>query len=208
MVNHTMIMLAVVLGFVLAPVVSTAQFAAGRSSSRLVGGVGPQAPGEIETTYDEVKDKTTVKLARMKIWSGQGKYVSLYMTPSFSFPGRRLVTTPAIIDFELHTVVRNRLRTDLYVIFLIDGEKIFLSSSRWAIKRPVPGRVWMGEGLVFRMPYETFVKITKATTFEIKFDATSFSVGDKEKQALRDFLIYTKPYPQITRITQIQNSKR
>lgn len=207
MVNHTLIMLAVALGLVLAPEVSTVQFARGRSSSRLVSGVGPQEPGKVETTYDEVKDKTTIKLVRMKIWSGQGKYVSLHMSPSFSFAGRRLVTTPAIIDFELQTVVRGRLSTDLYVIFLIDGEKIFLSSNRWAIKRPVPGRVWMGEGLVFRMPYETFVKITRATTFEIKFDATTFSLGDKEKQALRDFLNYTKPYPQITRIPQIHSQR-
>jgi hypothetical protein len=76
---------------------------------------------------------------------------------------------------------------------MIDGEKVFLSSSRWAIKRPVPGRVWMGERLVFRMPYDTFVKITKANTFEIKFDAVTFSVGETQKQALRDFLTYMKP---------------
>jgi len=114
------------------------------------------------------------------------------MSPSFSFPGRQVVT-PSIIDFELQTVVRGRLRTDLYVVFMIDGEKVFLSSSRWAIKRPVPGRVWVGERLVFRMPYETFVKIMKANSFEIKFDAVTFSVGETQKQALRDFLTYMKP---------------
>jgi hypothetical protein len=76
---------------------------------------------------------------------------------------------------------------------MIDGEKVFLSSSRWAIKRPVPGRVWMGERLVFRMPYETFVRITKANSFEIKFDAVTFSLGETQKQALRDFLTYMKP---------------
>jgi hypothetical protein len=171
-----------------------------------VAGVAAQASGKIETTYDEAKDRTTVKLARVRISSGQDKYVSLHMSPSFSFTGRRLLATPAIIDFELQTVVRGRLRTDLYVVFMIAGEKVFLSSSRWAVRRPIPGRVWMGERLVFRMPYETFVKITKATTFEIKFDATTFSVGDQEKQALRDFLIHTSP--QITQITRIQNSKQ
>jgi hypothetical protein len=173
-------------------------------SGQTVAGIATQDSGKIETTYDAVKDKTTVKLARVKISSGQDKYVSLHMSPSFSFAGRRLLATPAIIDFELQTVVRGRLRTDLYVVFMIDGEKVFLSSSRWAVKRPIPGRVWLGERLVFRMPYETFVKITKATTFELKFDATTFSVGDQERQALRDFLIHTKPYPQITRIRKEQ----
>ena len=54
----------------------------------------------------------------------------------------------------------------------------------------------MGERLVFRMPYETLVKITKAKTFEIKFDAVTFLVGETQKQALRDFLSYMKPASQ------------
>lgn len=154
--------------------------------------VQPQDSTKTETTYDAEKDRTIIKLAPLQISGENGKYHSLQMAPSFSFPGRQVVT-PSIIDFELQTVVRGRLRTDLYVVFMIDGEKVFLSSSRWAIKRPVPGRVWTGERLVFRMPYETFVKITKANSFEIKFDAVTFSVGETQQQALRDFLTYMKP---------------
>ena len=154
--------------------------------------VEPQDSAKTETTYDAEKDKTIIKLAPLQISGENGKYHSLRMSPSFSFPGRQVVT-PSIIDFELQTVVSGRLRSDLYVVFMIDGEKVFLSSSRWAIKRPVPGRVWMGERLVFRMPYETFVKITKAKSFEIRFDAVTFSVGETQKQALRDFLTHMTP---------------
>jgi hypothetical protein len=155
--------------------------------------VGIQAEtAKIETVYDAAKDKTTIRLAPFRLASDQDRYISLHMSPSFSFSGRQ-VLTPSIIDFELQTVVKGRLRTDLYVVFIIDGEKVFLSSNRWAVKRPVPGRVWVGERLVFRMPYETFVRITKATTFEIKFDAVKFSMGEPQRQALRDFLTYMKP---------------
>jgi hypothetical protein len=70
---------------------------------------------------------------------------------------------------------------------------VFLSSNRWAIKRPVPGQVWVGERLVFRMPYQTFVKITNAKEFEIKFDRVKFSVDEKQREALREFLSYMKP---------------
>jgi hypothetical protein len=146
---------------------------------------------KIETVYDAAKDKTTIRLAPVQIASGLDRYVSLHMSPSFSFPGRQVVT-PSIIDFELQTVMKGRLQTDLYVVFIIDGETVFLSSDRRAVKRPVPGRVWVGEHLVFRMPYETFVKVTKATTFEIKFDAVKFSVGESQRQALRDFLTSMK----------------
>lgn len=184
MLSQTTLLLAVVL--------SVAQLNAVRSMNQAVANVSPQDAAKVETTYDAEKDKTIIRLAPMEISREQGKYVSLKMSPSFSFSGRQLVT-PAIIDFELQTVVRGRLRTDLYVVFMINGEKVFLSSSRWAIKRPVPGRVWVGERLVFRMPYETFVKITKASSFEIKFDAVTFPVGETQKQALRDFLTYMKP---------------
>ena len=176
----------------LAVVLSVAQLNAVRSMNQDVTNVSPQDAAKVETTYDAEKDKTIIRLAPMEISREQGKYVSLRMSPSFSSPGRQVVT-PSIIDFELQTVVRGRLRTDLYVVFMIDGEKVFLSSSRWAIKRPVPGRVWMGERLVFRMPYETFVKITKANSFEIKFDAVTFPVGEKQQHALRELLTYMKP---------------
>jgi len=147
---------------------------------------------KIETTYDAERDKTTIRLAPVQISAAHDKYISLHMSPAFSFPGHR-VARPTIMDFELQTVVKGRLSTDLYVVFIVDGARVFLSSNRWGIKRPVPGRVWMGERLVFRMPYETFVKITKAQTFEIKFDAVRFIVGETQRQALREFLTYMKP---------------
>ncbi|HEV7473346.1 MAG TPA: hypothetical protein VGN90_04800 [Pyrinomonadaceae bacterium] len=149
-------------------------------------------PAKIETAYDSAKDRTTVRLAPVLISGEQGKYRSLQMSPYFSFPGHEPVK-PAIVDFELQTVIKGRLRTDLYVLFIIDGEKVFLSSSRWAVKRPVPGRVWVGERLVFRMPYETFVRITQAKTLAISFDGISFAVGETQQQALRKLLTCMKP---------------
>ena len=120
MTSHTLIALTLLL-----PITHlTGRFSEDRWSDQAVTVITTQEIGKIETTYDEVKDKTTVKLARVRISSGQDKYVSLHMSPSFSFTGRRLLATPAIIDFELQTVVRGRLRTDLYVVFMIDGERV------------------------------------------------------------------------------------
>ena len=53
--------------------------------------------------------------------------------------------------------------------------------------RPVPGRRWIGEQLIFNMPYEMFVKITKAKKFEISFDGVKFEVGEPQMQTLREF---------------------
>jgi hypothetical protein len=143
---------------------------------------------KIETTYDSIKDRTTIRLAPVQISGEKDKYHSLHMAPSFSFPGRR-PERPSKIDFELQTIVKARLLdSDLYVVFIIDGETIFLSSSnRRAILRPVPGRRWIGEQLIFNMPYEMLLKITKAKKFEIKFDGVKFEVGEPQMQTLRDF---------------------
>ena len=176
---------------ILALVLLPAQLIAGKLLSQTVVAAA-QESAKIETSYDAEKDKTTVKLAPMQVSGEQGNYRSLHMSPSFSYPGVQTVT-PEIVDFELQTVVKGRLRTALYVVFIIDGEKVFLSSNRWAVKRPVPGRVWVGERLVFRMPYETFVKITNAKTLSIKFDAITFAVGETQLQALRDLSAYMKP---------------
>ncbi len=148
-----------------------------------------QTPAEtprFETTYDKVKNRTTVRMMPVKLSGEKDKYYSLHISPSFSYPGQT-PASPSVIDFELQTVVKGRLRTDLYVVFVIDGETVFLSSNRWAVKRPIPGRVWMGERLVFRMPYETLLKIAGAKKLEIKMDAVRFEVNETELQAVRDF---------------------
>ena len=152
----------------------------------------PHVNLKIETSYDAGKDKTTIRLAPVQISADKGKYHSLHMAPAFSYSGKEL-QRPEIIDFELRTVVRGRLDTDLYVVFVIDGEKVFLSSNRAAIKRPVSGRVWFGERLVFRMPYETFVKITQARVFEIRFDGVRFPLSEPHLQLLQAFRNHMQP---------------
>lgn len=149
-------------------------------------GQNPQVEAaKLETTYDADKDRTTVRLVPVQISGEIDKYHSLHMLPSFSYPGRR-PERPSIIDFELKTIVKARLLdTDLYVLFIVDGEKIHLSSNRSAIFRPVPGRRWIGERLVFRMPYDTFIKVTKAKKVEINFEGVSFPVGTLQMDALR-----------------------
>ncbi len=146
----------------------------------------------IETTYDSSKNKTTVRLAPVQISGEKDKYYSLHFAPYYSYSGQAS-RMPEIIDFELQTVVKARkLKIDLYVLFIVDGGKIFLSSNRWSVKRPVPGRPWVGERLVFRMPYETLLKITQAKQVEITMDGIRFAVGDLQLQALRDFAGYLK----------------
>ena len=78
----------------------------------------------IVSEYDLDKNRTTVKMAPVKISGDKDKYHSLYMSPSFSYSGQE-PTRPETIDFELQTVVKGKLRVDLYVVFIVDNETIF-----------------------------------------------------------------------------------
>ena len=123
----------------------------------------------------------------MLISGAKGRYNSIHLTAAYSFPGQ-LPRTPEIIDFELQTVVKARkLKIDLYVLFVIDGEKIFLSSNRWAVKKPVQARPWVGERLVFRMPFETLRKLANAKQAVIRMDGIDFELSDDHLRALRAF---------------------
>ena len=144
-------------------------------------------PPKIEVVYDSSRDKTTVALGPVQISGAKDKYHSLHMAPSFSYPGRE-ERVPEIIDFELRTVVKGKLKIDLYVLFIVDGEEMFLSSSRRGVKKGRLGRGWMGEHMVFRMPYETFLRITRASSFEIKLGGIGFPLGVAQRKVLLDFV--------------------
>ena len=144
------------------------------------------ATTQFETTYDSVKDTTTVRLSPVKISGEKDKYHSVSIAPSFSYPGRSF-KRPEFIDFEVKTVVKTKLKIDLYVVFVVDGETVFLSSSRSAVLKPVPGKRWIGERLVFRMPYNTLMKLSKANTVEIKMDGVRFPIEKPVLEQVRKF---------------------
>ena len=147
---------------------------------------GTPKPGQIETIYDDKRDKTTVRLKPVQIGSNKAQYHSVHIAPAFSYPGHEF-KKPESVDFEVQTVVKTKLKIDLYVVFVIDGETIFLSSARRAVKRTVPGKRWVGERLVFRMPYETLMKVTKARVVEIKMDGVVFPVTEPALEHIRVF---------------------
>ena len=142
--------------------------------------------GRMETNYDSNTDKTTVRLFPVQISGDRNQYHSVHIAASFSYAGREF-KRPDAIEFEVQTVVKTKLKIDLYVVFVVDGETIFLSSNRSAVKRPVPGKRWVGERLIFRMPYETLMKIKMARAVEIKMDSVRFPFSQAVLAQVQEF---------------------
>lgn len=145
-----------------------------------------QKLSQIETIYDDKSASTTVKLRPVQISGEKAQYQSVHIAPAFHYPGREF-KKPEIIDFEVQTVVKTKLKIDLYVVFVVDGETIFLSSDRSAVKRLVRGKSWIGERLVFRMPHEALMKFTKARNVAIKMDGVEFPFSEAVLDSIRAF---------------------
>jgi len=145
----------------------------------------PTQSAQIETKYDQAKDITTVSLPPLRISGEKGEYYSLYVATSFDYPGHTF-RPPELLRFEIRSVVKGRkLNPDLYVVFLVDGETIHLSSNRWAVRNPLPGRRALGEVIAMKMPRETFLKLLSARQATIKMGGTRFDLSDSHRETLR-----------------------
>ena len=152
----------------------------------------PQAALRVETRFDEQKNLTTQSLGPVRLSGPKYRYHSLDFSVSRSYEGTT-PPTPDRINFELVSVVKARLlNSDLYVVFVVDGKQIHFSSNRSAIRNPVPGRLWIGERMIFSIPIEDFVKITNAEKLSLKMGGDVFDFDDTSRKALRVFLSAVK----------------
>ena len=91
------------------------------------------------------------------------------------------------MHFELHSVVKGRrLSPDLYIVFVIDGKPVHFSSHRSAIRKPVPGKSWVGERMYFVIPREDFLKLAAAQKLSVKLGNVSFDFGEDQLEAVRE----------------------
>lgn len=138
----------------------------------------------IDNVLDENTKVRTLRLRSIPISGPKDRYHSLafsiYAFYLADFPER-----PDIVNFELVSVVKARkLNTDLYVVFVVDGKELHFSSNRSAIRRPVPGKPWIGEKMVFRIPREQFLKMGGAKTFSVKLGDVTFDFDDEMRAAI------------------------
>lgn len=142
---------------------------------------------EIRTTYDLQKNLTTVRLPSTELSGEKDHYHSLSFSIDYSYPGKTPVL-PERVNFELTSVVKTRrLNPDLYVVFVVDGNPIHFSSNRSAIRKPVPGRPWIGEKMVFLIPREDFLKLAAAEKLAIKMGGVTFEFSEELRDSVRLF---------------------
>lgn len=148
---------------------------------------------EIIRDYNPLKNQTTIRLPSSKLSGPKEHYHSLSYAIYYSYPGTE-AKEPKDVNFELVTVVKQRqLNTDLYVVFVIDGEETHFSSNRVAMPKPVAGQSWIGERMVFLIPREEFMKMAAAKTLAVKLGGVSFEFDEAKRASVRAFAETLKP---------------
>jgi hypothetical protein len=140
----------------------------------------------IKYVHDEQKQITTVLLPSTELSGPKDRYHSLAFTIYYFYP-TKYPAPPEDVHFELHSVVKARLLSpDLYVVFVIDGKPVHFSSNRSAMRKPVPGKSWIGERIYFVIPREDFLKLAAAQKLNIKLGDVSFDFGEDQLEAVRE----------------------
>lgn len=138
----------------------------------------------IDNVLDENTKVRTLRLRSIPISGPKDRYHSLAFS-IYALYRADWAERPDIVNFELVSVVKARkLNTDLYVVFVVDGKEFHFSSNRSAIRRPVPGKPWIGEKMVFRIPCEQFLKMGGAKTFSVKLGDVTFDFDDEMRAAI------------------------
>ncbi len=148
---------------------------------------------EIFRDYSPLKNETTLRLASSQLSGPKDRYHSLSYSIYCTYPGHA-VTAAKNVNFELVSVVRaQRLDTDLYVVFVVDGKEIHYGSNRSAIRKPVPGRLWIGERMVFSIPREEFMKMAAAEKLAVKLGGVSFEFNEATRTGIWAFAKTIEP---------------
>ena len=139
----------------------------------------------LQTTYDPQTKEDTIRVPATKLSGPKSRYDSLTFSVYYStlsiFP-----SPPQTVNFEIVSVVKARkLDKDLYVVFVVDGKEIHFSSNRSAIQKPVPGKPWIGERMVFLIPYDEFKKLAAAKTLSVKLGGVSFDFDADMQRSIR-----------------------
>ena len=160
-------------------------------ASLLVLGPTQSTPTEIVRNYDSIKDVTTVRTTPQKLSGPTDRYHSLTFSVSYAYAGKG-AGHPDDLNVELVSVVKAaKLNSDLYVVFVVDGQEIHFSSDRSAIPKPVAGKQWVGERMVFGLPREKYVKLVGAKKLSVKLGDVNFDFSQDQIALLLRVLVVT-----------------
>ncbi|HEX8187457.1 MAG TPA: hypothetical protein VF586_03840 [Pyrinomonadaceae bacterium] len=165
----------------------------------------PKHGGKIETAYDGFAHETVVSLRRMSVTCGMAKQsifkgVCVSLQAALRCPGRQLEYVRRVtlrFTFEAKNWDARHPPGERDLSAVADGETIRLG--RMALVSNAVGEGWDDEDaketLELDIPYDEFLRLTRAASVEFSVGKTAFALRDKNVAALRDLNTRVKPAP-------------
>jgi len=155
--------------------------------------------GEIETSYDKVKEVTTVRLNPMQVY-GEPLSSSNYIgadeakfNVSFTYPGRTLRAQPKRVLFSLVSTSEDWKYTDFRKLTaLVDGKRLNLGPMEQIPSFTVNPSAnvnsddYIIQGIAISLRYKTFLRIANGKRVQIRMGPREFELTRNHLEALRD----------------------
>lgn len=165
---------------------------------------------KVETIYDKTKNQTTTYLRPMTIASAKGTLdaqiwnegkrienipsAKIWLTAYFVSPGK-VLTKPqnVVIGFRSWTMDKTKYDNDRSLVINLDGASTSLGPMELLERRVDPNMQlndhrYYFESLEMPLPYETFLRITNASTVKVTVGGTELLLGNENLEAFRDLL--------------------
>src|SRR5712691_1338292 len=155
--------------------------------------------GKIETSYDQVKEITTVRLSPMQVYGeplASAKYVGsdeARFNASFTYSGRTLRAQPKRVLFSLISTSQDWKYTDFRKLTaLVDGKRLKLGPLEhlpsFTVNAPANSNSddYISQEIAISLPYETFVRIANGKQVQIRMGPREFELEKNHLEALRN----------------------
>jgi hypothetical protein len=163
------------------------------------GAVLQSAPnGKVETSYDQVKEITTVRLNPMQVYGeplASSQYVGgdeASFDASFSYSGQTLRAPPKRILFSLTSTSQNWKYTDFpKLTALVDGKLLNLGPLEQLPSFSVNPSAntnsddYISQGITVSLTYKTFLRIANGNKVQIRMGPRQFDLVGNHLEALR-----------------------
>ena len=154
--------------------------------------------GKVETSYDQAKGITTVRLNPMQVY-GEPLTSSQYVggdeasfDASFSYSGRTLRTQPKHILFSLTSTSQDWKYTDFPKLSaLVDGKALSLGPLERVPSFTVSPSTnansddYISQGITVSLSYKTFAQIANGKIVQIRMGPREFDLASHHLEALR-----------------------
>ena len=155
--------------------------------------------GKIETSYDEVKDTTTVRLDPMQVY-GESLVSSNYVGDdgarfyaSFTYPGRTSSAPPKRVLITLISTSEDwKYKDSLELTALVDGEHLKIGplehAPSFAVRAPADSisADSVSQEIAISLPYKTFLRIANGKKVRLRMGPREFKLEENHLEALRD----------------------